>query len=105
MSDIQNYEDDMHSADVLDQASGLTMRHTAAAEQEVRARNAPEKYPDGQGGWLVQVPTPGADPDKAESYPIQYCVGCEDDIPLLRLKMGRIRCTGCQERKENPRKR
>lgn len=102
---IQNYDNDMNSADVLDQASGLTMRNNAAAEQAVRAQLAPEKFPDGKGGFIEQKVRPGADPDEVSSYPIPDCVGCDDPIPLLRLKMGRIRCTACQERKENPRKR
>lgn len=102
---IQNYEDDMNSADVLDQASGLTMRNNAAAERAIRSQVAPEQFPDGKGGFIVQKARPGADPDQAASYPIPDCVGCDDPIPLARLKMGRIRCTGCQARKENPRKR
>lgn len=102
---IENYENEMHSADVLDQAAGLTMRQNAAAEQAIRAKNAPEKFPDGRGGFIEQKARPGADPEQASSYPMPECVTCDDPIPLLRLKMGRIRCTGCQERRENPRKR
>lgn len=104
MNHIQDF-DPLQSPDVIDQASNLDMRNRAAAEQAVRSQVAPEKFPDGKGGFIEQKARPGADPEVTTSYPIQECVACDDPIPLLRLKMGRIRCTGCQERKENPRKR
>ena len=28
------------------------------------------------------------------------CVECEDSLPLIRLKLGRVRCVDCQSRKE-----
>ncbi len=27
----------------------------------------------------------------------ENCVVCADPLPAVRLKMGRVRCTGCQE--------
>ncbi len=92
--------DELSRTDVLDRASGITMRATAEAERAVRALNDPQSVPDGKGGRIYQVA------DKDGVYPIPDCVNprCGDVIPLLRLKMGRIRCVHCQELLE-PRKR
>lgn len=104
MSKIEEFED-LNRTDELDRAAGLTMRLNAEAESAIRAKAAPEKFPDGRGGFITQGPRPGADPEQTTSYFIQDCVSCDEPILLGRLKLGRIRCTDCQSRKENPRKR
>lgn len=104
MSDIQEHED-LNRTDELDRAAGLSMRLNAEAEAAVRAKVAPEKFPDGRCGFLTQGPRPGANPEETFSYYIQDCVSCDEPIPLGRLKLGRIRCVDCQERKENSSKR
>jgi hypothetical protein len=104
MSKIEEFED-LNRTDELDRAAGLTMRLHAEAEQAVRARAAPEKFPDGKGGFITQGPRPGANPEDPFSYKIRDCVSCGDELVIGRLKLGRIRCVDCQERKENPRKR
>lgn len=85
-------EDELSKTDLLDRASGITMRATAEAERAVRLQNEPQRVPDGKGEWIYQIP------DENGVYPIPDCVNelCGEPIPLLRLQMGRIRCVHCQ---------
>lgn len=61
--------------DEADQASMIQMAENAQALAKIKARLAPEKHPDFDG---------------------KTCIGCADDIPQLRLDMGKIRCVHCQ---------
>lgn len=67
------------STEVYDEAeiaSALEIGFIAHALELHKAKVAPEKHPDFDG---------------------QHCVDCEDEIPELRLNMGRVRCVHCQE--------
>lgn len=44
-------------------------------------------------------------PQKHPNFDGLHCIDCEDDIHPDRLKMGRIRCTDCQELHEYVEKR
>ena len=66
------------SNDVLDEgdmASAYQMRENAMALAKAKAAMAPETHPDFDG---------------------ESCVDCGDDIPTLRLSMGKVRCVHCQ---------
>ena len=66
------------SSDVLDEgdmASAYQMRENAMALAKAKAAMAPETHPDFDG---------------------ESCVDCGDDIPKLRLNMGKVRCVHCQ---------
>jgi RNA polymerase-binding transcription factor DksA len=67
------------STEVYDEAeiaSALEIGFIAHALEMHKAKVAPEKHPDFDG---------------------QHCVDCDDEIPELRLSMGRVRCVHCQE--------
>jgi hypothetical protein len=84
----------LNEPDEVSRANELAMRDTAEHISRVRAAVQPERVPDGHGGFIYQR----ADADG--NYPFPDCVDCEDPIPSVRLGMGRIRCVGCQTRKE-----
>lgn len=90
---MQESDDELSRTDVLDRGVGITMRATADAERAVRLLTEPQSIPnpDGKGGRIYQVKQPDG------TYPIPECVSCFDEIPLLRMEMGRIRCVHCQE--------
>lgn len=58
-------------------AAELEMRHREAALEA--SRQAPESHPHFDG---------------------KHCVECDDEIPQLRLDMGKVRCVNCQSHKE-----
>ena len=69
-------------ADPIDAAAEYTADMNNRALAEFRRRNVPETHPDFDG---------------------KTCIDCADDIPAVRLELGRIRCVSCQgvlERKQ-----
>jgi RNA polymerase-binding transcription factor DksA len=75
-------DNDFASTDVLDDgdiASAYQMRENAIALQKAQAAMAPETHPDFDG---------------------ESCVDCGDEIPKLRLNMGKVRCVHCQGKLE-----
>jgi RNA polymerase-binding transcription factor DksA len=66
-------------ADDLDQAAELTQTRVDDAVAAVRRKARPEQVQNLDGSW-----------------PSPLCVDCDDDIPPLRLSLGRIRCVYCQ---------
>lgn len=71
-------ENEFATTDVLDEgdmASAYQMRENAMALQKAKAAMAPETHPDFDG---------------------ESCVDCGEDIPKLRLGMGKVRCVHCQ---------
>ena len=78
MSTETNGNDEFSNNDVLDEgdmASAYQMRENALALAKAKAAMAPETHPDFDG---------------------ESCVDCGDDIPQLRLSMGKVRCVHCQ---------
>ena len=78
----------MKFADPLDQASHLAATLNEDGVRDARRKAAPEQEQLPDGTW-----------------PTTECVGyageeCGDDLPEARLKMGRIRCVRCQQKKE-----
>jgi RNA polymerase-binding transcription factor DksA len=61
--------------DPNDEASELEIAGREQAIAEIQQRLAPEIHPDFDG---------------------ETCVECTADIPIARLKMGRVRCVDCQ---------
>lgn len=76
--------------DILDAASENALRDNAEAVRFAREASAPQRIPDGRGGWIEQKP------DAAGRYPIPECIDCDDPIPQGRLELGRVRCVECQ---------
>lgn len=68
--------------DPLDQASEATAEMVAGAVEARRLAAAPQQVPNAEG-----------------IYPHTHCVeeDCGVELPLERLKLGRIRCVDCQE--------
>lgn len=66
-----------------DIASALEMSFIAQALEAHKSKVAPETHPDFDG---------------------ETCIDCGDDIPQIRLDMGRIRCVHCQETLEKKKK-
>ncbi len=64
------------SADLIDEANALAASLTEGAIAAARRANIPESHPDFDG---------------------ETCVSCGDDIPEVRLKMGKMRCVRCQQ--------
>ena len=71
-----NYDDVCDDADI---ASILEMGFIAKALAEHKNKVAPETHPDFDG---------------------LHCIDCDEEIPELRLKMGRMRCVHCQSELE-----
>lgn len=69
--------DDSYEAvpDVLDQASMLQDRTNQEAVRKIQEQQGPETHPDFDG---------------------ESCVGCHNEIPQARLKLGKVRCVACQ---------
>ena len=67
--------------DPLDQASANTEEMLAGAVEARRLAAAPQQTPDENG-----------------NYKILFCVeeDCGVELPIERLKMGRVRCVDCQ---------
>lgn len=73
-------------ADNLDQAAELTQQLTAGYIDAVRQRVKPEQIKRPDGTW-----------------PVLHCIDCDEDIPKIRLVMGKVRCVDCQGRRERGR--
>lgn len=67
-------------ADDLDRAADLTQQLNDMALADVRGKARPQQTQNADGTW-----------------PSPYCVECEEEIPLARLNLGRIRCIDCQQ--------
>ena len=66
-------------ADELDRASMIQERLNEEALETVKRRNQPETHPDFDGAT---------------------CIECGDDLPQVRLGLGKIRCVACQSVRE-----
>lgn len=66
-------------ADPVDRANDVVEVCTAEAERRARGKSAPETHPEFNG---------------------TDCVDCEDQIPVARLVLGKVRCVECQEELE-----
>lgn len=75
--------------DPLDQASAVTEDLVAGAVEARRRAAAPQQEPNERG-----------------EYPHPYCVeeDCGVELPIERLKLGRVRCVDCQTRIEKRQK-
>lgn len=62
--------------DTSDRATAIEMSFTAESLRAAREKCRPETHPDFDGS---------------------SCVECGEVIPKARLKLGRVRCTACQE--------
>lgn len=71
--------DQLDVFDEADIASNLEMQNIQSLIKKNKQMVAPETHPDFDG---------------------ESCVDCGDDIPQLRLDMGRVRCVYCQEKIE-----
>jgi len=65
------------SADMLDQASDLQEKINQSGRAQNERALAPQKHPDFDGVHCVEE-------------------DCGEDLPPIRIVMGRIRCTPCQ---------
>lgn len=74
-------------ADEIDQAAVISASHNEACIKSAQHAMRPQQEPDENG-----------------NYPHTECVECGDDLPIERMKMGRILCVYCQEQKERARK-
>lgn len=73
----------MTEADDLDRASEFTQAQTDGALEAVRYAARPEQVMCQDGTW-----------------PQTDCEECGEEIPLARLKLGKIRCIDCQTVRE-----
>lgn len=76
-------EDMEQCADILDQATNVTIARTESAVAHCSFLAAPEQEPvrDEEGNIV--------------SWPITECVDCDDDLGA-RMNLGKIRCIRCQ---------
>ncbi|MBT9176621.1 MAG: hypothetical protein DDT20_00941 [Firmicutes bacterium] len=65
--------------DLVDAALSAVELYQRAAEFRARGKSAPEVHPDFDGS---------------------HCIDCEDDIPVGRLLLNKVRCVYCQQRVE-----
>ena len=70
--------------DIADIADAPIELHRAESERQARGKSGPESHPDFDG---------------------LHCVDCEDEVPVERLAMGKIRCVSCREILESRRAR
>ena len=70
--------------DLADIAGDRIEQHQADSERHARGKSGPESHPDFDGS---------------------HCVDCEDEIPLTRLALGKIRCVDCQTELESKKAR
>lgn len=42
-------------------------------------------------------------PESDPAFDGQHCIACDDQIPVARLALGKIRCVACQETRERRR--
>lgn len=66
-------------ADELDRAAAIQDKLNEQALEQAKANNKPESHPDFDG---------------------ETCVECGDDMPQVRLQLGKIRCISCQQIRE-----
>ena len=74
-------------ADILDQASNVTLASTANQIAHLSHLAAPEQIQNEDGTW-----------------PVTECVSCGHDIEEGRLELAKIRCKRCQEILEKKRR-
>ncbi len=86
------------SADVLDIASHAEAVATAVARDAAKLTVMPEKARREDGTLVTQGQ------DERGYWRIPDCVECGQEIPQLRLELGRVRCVGCQTVLEKRRK-
>ena len=74
-------------ADILDQASNVTLASTANQIAHLSYLAAPEQVQNEDGIW-----------------PVTECTSCGNDIEEGRLNLGKVRCLRCQETLEKKRR-
>ena len=74
-------------ADILDQASNVTLASTANQIAHLSHLAAPEQVQNEDGTW-----------------PVTECISCGCDIELGRLELAKVRCLRCQETLEKKRR-
>ena len=74
-------------ADILDQASNVTLASTANQIAHLSFLAAPEQERDADGNWETTS-----------------CVDCDCEIEEGRLNLGKVRCLRCQETLEKKRR-
>ena len=74
-------------ADILDQASNVTLASTANQIAHLSYLAAPEQIQNEDGTW-----------------PVTECTSCGNDIEEGRLELAKIRCKRCQEILEKKRR-
>ena len=74
-------------ADILDQASNVTLASTANQIAHLSYLAAPEQIQNEDGTW-----------------PVTECVDCGYEIEVGRLELAKIRCKRCQETLEKKRR-
>ena len=74
-------------ADILDQASNVTLASTANQIAHLSHLAAPEQVQNEDGTW-----------------PTTECVDCDSEIEEGRLNLGKVRCIRCQEILEKKRR-
>ena len=74
-------------ADILDQASNVTLASTANQIAHLSFLAAPEQVQNEDGTW-----------------PTTECISCGNDIEEGRLNLGKVRCLRCQETLEKKRR-
>ena len=74
-------------ADILDQASNVTLASTANQIAHLSYLAAPEQVRNEDGTW-----------------PVTECVDCGEEIEEGRLELAKIRCKRCQEILEKKRR-
>lgn len=70
-------------SDPNDEATEIETAARQLAIQQAQDKNKPQSHPDFDG---------------------ESCLECGEEIPLARLKMGKIRCVYCQSASENKRR-
>lgn len=98
MSAREDFGTERH-ADPLDAATDNALMENQSHLEVARKAVAPERTLGEHGQWIYQVE--GED----GSFPHTQCVeeDCGDDLPRLRMEMGRIRCVDCQTKREKRR--
>ena len=71
-------------ADLADRAEGVTEMLLQESLHQQLGKSVPERHPDFDG---------------------LHCVGCDEEIPPLRLANWRVRCVPCQEAHDSLAKR
>lgn len=79
------------SGDEIDRANALAEIHNVKSVQAAMLAARPQQVPNADG-----------------TYPTTKCKECDGEIPLERLKLGRVLCVSCQtdlEQRQNRRRR